>query len=188
MKKIKVTLLLSVSFMSLIVALGPTISDFFLPPEFRHLSDQGNPPSRRSAAVSRVEGYPFKVTVYITDCKKIPKNLEEIFHKTKDNEACNRFANYDPKDIKFKPLSDDPAYQGYQGWIDPWGRPYQIRYDLERGKLQVRSQGRYLWTELDDIVGETSLSIPKVIEDEMLEKCKQMQKDDPKCPFYRGWH
>ena len=31
-------------------------------------------------------------------------------------------------------------------------------------------------------------SIPKVIEDEMLEKCKQMQKNDPRCPFYRGWH
>jgi len=125
----------------------------------------------------------FSVVDYISSCKRFPENYKDAFRKTD-------FPNCIPLENKSKenPLAYESEFPDYQSWIDPWGRTYQIRYDLERGKLQVRSQGRYLWTELDDIVGETSLSIPKVIEDEMLEKCKQMQKNDPRCPFYRGWH
>jgi hypothetical protein len=125
----------------------------------------------------------------ISSCKRFPDNYEDAFRKT-DSSNCNPLENKS----KDNPLAYDTEFPDYQPWIDPWGRPYQIHYDLERGKLQVRSQGRYLWTEFDDIVGETPFLTKDYPKDglplyvEMLEHCKKVPKDDLSCVFNRGWH
>lgn len=121
----------------------------------------------------------YRIINYISMCNRFPNNFKELYDDkySELNINCKAIRNLYP----FLIHDNDP-------WNDPWGCPYQIRYDRERRKLQVRSQGRYLWTELDDIVGEASMAIPIDMADAEIAKCDSLPKDDMSCIFNRGWH
>lgn len=104
---------------------------------------------------------------YISHCKRFPENLEEIFKAPK--ESVPRGCTY----LKAEGV-----------WINPWGHPYEIRYDRERRKAQIRSLGRYWWWAWDNIQDETNMAIPKVLADEERAKCDRGEE----CVFSRGWH
>jgi len=106
----------------------------------------------------------------ISKCSFYPKNVEEFykFDSTGKAEDCTP-ATY---------------YKTQKPWIDPWGRPYQIRYDRERYKFQMRSLGRYWWWPWDNIEGEENLTIYADILNPEIEKDK-IGKDSI---FSRGWH
>ncbi|GAB4411655.1 MAG: hypothetical protein OHK0056_15890 [Bacteriovoracaceae bacterium] len=139
-------------------------------------------PVTSAKAAKRITNESYRIVLFISNCKKFPVDFKEFTETEFLEEPC-RYKKFVPNEAKQLDIKN-PVFP----WNDPWGRSYQIRYDLERGKLQVRSRGRYLWWPWDDIIGETSLSIPKVIEDEMLDHCKKVPKDDTSCVFNRGWH
>lgn len=163
------------------------------------LSFQRDKGTRIRIAQRDVRDQASSLLMFITECKMFPEN---------DQDFVERYYSTQPYMGDGMPSSRDGAkpcervpikvYDGELGsegilelsyfWIDPWQRPYQIRYDLDRGVLQIRSHGRYLWWPWDDIIGERSLSIPRTIENEMLEHCKKVPKNDMSCIFNRGWH
>ncbi|PIP91861.1 MAG: hypothetical protein COW01_11980 [Bdellovibrionales bacterium CG12_big_fil_rev_8_21_14_0_65_38_15] len=106
---------------------------------------------------------------YISKCKRFPENLQG-FYKPIEGEkptSCNPF----PVNVK-KP------------WLDPWGRSYEIRYDRDRKKLQIRSLGRYWWWPWDNIQDETNLAVPTDLVEPERQKCDQGLD----CIYSRGWH
>ncbi|PIP91355.1 MAG: hypothetical protein COV38_09085 [Bdellovibrionales bacterium CG11_big_fil_rev_8_21_14_0_20_38_13] len=117
------------------------------------------------------------VIEFIKNCNKFPHDFEFRL-RSKDCTGKNLRENSD--------FSRNPRFVNWNQlpWIDPWGRPYQLRYDRERKKLQLRSQGRYLWTSLDDIQAETNLAVPTDLVEPERQKCDQGQD----CIFNRGWH
>jgi len=141
------------------------------------------PLSRVSEANAFVDNK-FAFIDHISTCKQFPEKISDMYDPEKVNSEVKSC-----KALNVKPAfrSEDPS-KHRPVWIDPWGRPYQIRYDRERRKLQVRSQGRYLWTESDDIVGETNMAIPVDMADAERAKCDSLPKDDMSCIFNRGWH
>lgn len=112
---------------------------------------------------------------YISYCKRFPENLQDAYRPI-DNapEGC-------------RILKSQSEYLPTP-WIDPWGRPYQVRYNKERMKIQMRSQGRNLEDLSDDIVRENNLSIKKEVYDSEIAKCNKLPKEDKKCAFNRDWH
>ena len=123
----------------------------------------------------------YRPTSYIQDCKRFPENIMDMHDQQyKDSyPQCRPYSQLLIEHAEF-------IYRDESPWIDPWGRPYQIRYDLERAKLQLRSQGRYLWTEYDDIFQETYFDGKSY--KEQVEYCKKVARDDMTCIFNRGWH
>ena len=124
----------------------------------------------------------YRPEIYIQRCKRFPLNIRDMHNEEYANEeiGCRPYdASFQLNNTEYKITIETP-------WIDPWGRPYQIRYDLERAKLQLRSQGRYLWTEYDDIFEETYFDGKSY--KEHVEYCKKVPKDDMTCIFNRGWH
>ncbi len=103
----------------------------------------------------------------ISNCKRFPENLKEIFEPLRPVR---------PKGCS--PLKTPDA------WVNPWGHPYEIRYDRERKMLQIRSLGRYWWWPWDNIQDETNMAIPKIMADEERAKCDRGDE----CVFDRGWH
>lgn len=134
-------------------------------------------------SAQEVTGKGYRLVQFIGVCKTFPEDYKGFYNENSDpkNIACNELV----KDWK-KQRGAYKDFPVYTPWLDPWGRPYQIRFDLERGKLQVRSQGRYLWTELDDIVGETFFNGKSY--KAQVEYCKTVSKDDMSCIFNRDWH
>ena len=122
-----------------------------------------------------------QVADYIIYCKRVPKNYEEIFNplKSENLECLKRFEKWEREEAYL-------PRKGYRPWIDPWGRPYQIRYDREQKNMQLRSQGRYLWTTWDDVQSE--LWLDSSILKEQLVVCEEYPDDEFKCIFNRGWH
>lgn len=133
--------------------------------------------TKRNAAYSIVQRTGHYVD-YISRCKRFPNNFEDMFHEHADDlKSC--------KPLPRQPVNVLEPYKENEGpWIDPWGRPYQLRYDRERRKLQVRSRGRYTWWPWDDIKTETNLAIPKTVADAERAKCDRGEA----CIFDRGWH
>lgn len=115
----------------------------------------------------------------IASCERFPENFSYFFRKREDDCGIN------VGDI----IINNGPY-----WIDPWGRLYQIRYDLDGGKLQVRSRGRYEWTSWDDIIKELPFldkNYPKhgkALYVNMLEYYEKAQREDMNCIFNLGWH
>ena len=122
---------------------------------------------------------------YIQMCKRFPDNLKDRYSPISDNapKDCNSFFDDNSKENERHLLKF-----GTPPWIDPWGRPYQTRYDRERRIIQLRSQGRYLWTELDDIKKETTFGVVGQDFTEEINRCDLLPKDDMTCIFNRGWH
>lgn len=126
---------------------------------------------------------------FIKECKRVPSSYKDFYlfksHSMKKCPTREEVSKYDERDE-----------QGVFVWLDPWGRPYQIRYDLEREKIQLRSQGRYLWTEQDDILEESSFigkdySRHKYGEPtylKILKDCENPARNYLTCIFNRGWH
>jgi len=126
---------------------------------------------RAKWAERMVKGSPVRIVRTISVCKKFPDSYkDQFFTIIGPNDQCE----------KVQETAEE------RRWIDPWGRPYQIRYDLERAKLQVRSQGRYLWWPWDDISDETYFDGKNY--KAQVEYCKTVPKDDMSCIFNRGWH
>lgn len=116
-----------------------------------------------------------RLIFHISDCKRFPLNLENAYKPIeKAPNGCKALTPWHHKVIT--------------PWIDPWGRLYQVRYDKERMKLQMRSQGRKVDDPRDDIVRETNLFIHKDVYYTELEKCKKLSSEDKNCVFNRGWH
>jgi len=137
------------------------------------------------------------VVQYMSDCKRFIINFKELYdqnYKSDTPNFCRPFINPLDRATKFGNKELNKRFSNFKPWIDPWGRPYQIRFNFEKAKLQVRSQGRYIWTELDDIVSEAPFlgkDYPKNgfrFYVEMIEYCKTASKDDMSCIFNRGWH
>lgn len=137
----------------------------------------------------------YKIVEVISKCNYFPRSFAELYSednlkKANSKEDCKPLK--DP--TKYPTLS--PArkerfkreFPDYKPWIDPWGRPYQIRYDRDRRKLQVRSQGRYLWWPWDNIVDETTWGMAGSFFNEEIKKCDSLPRDDMSCIFNRGWH
>jgi len=185
------SIIIAISFLTLTLFLGRGLINDYYKDHFEYgdgiyFRGQLTPVQESKGFVSLALG----AVSTISACKFFPNKISDFYDET-------NFESDNPSCMVWKAI---PPYKGFDLnnhrpiWIDPWGRPYQIRYDLERGKLQVRSQGRYLWTESDDIVGETPFlgkdypkdGLPLYVE--MLERCKTVPKDDMSCIFNRGWH
>lgn len=112
---------------------------------------------------------------HISRCKRFPQNLENLYVVI-DNppESCQTLHQFVQED-------EIP-------WIDPWGRMYQIRYDTNNMKIQVRSLGRYVDDSEDDIVKEDELAIKKEVFDAERDLCNSLPKGDKGCAFNRDWH
>ncbi len=115
---------------------------------------------------------------YISKCNRFPDNIEDMYHERFfEVEGCKPFAMR-----SFNTFID--TKDNVRPWIDPWGRPYQIRYDRERRKLQVRSQGSSLSLTSDDIEAETTWGTARAYFDIEIENCDRGEG----CIFDRGWH
>lgn len=110
---------------------------------------------------------------YINSCKQFPLNIKDTFNSGPDISHCAP-----PSNIRGM----------YTSSLDPWGRPYQVRYHKDRVKLQVRTLGRHIDNSKDDIVREDNLEISEDILSKEIEKCKKLPSDDKNCVFNRGWH
>lgn len=124
-------------------------------------------------------------SLYIQKCKRFPDSLKDVKSIIPDDAPadCKSYFEGNSKNIViyFQELDQPP-------WIDPWGRPYQIRYDREKRIIQLRSQGRYLWTESDDIKKETTFGVVGQDFTEEMNRCDLLPKDNMTCIFNRGWH
>tara|TARA_R110000868_G_scaffold397624_1_gene670358 strand:- start:5456 stop:5980 length:525 start_codon:yes stop_codon:yes gene_type:complete len=117
-------------------------------------------------------GYVGSILSYISRCRRFPESFQGFY----------------------KPIEEDnPQYceplkstGNRHNWLDPWGRPYQIRYDRERAKMQIRSLGRYWWWPWDNIQDETYFD--GKLYQEQIKLCDQVVKSDMSCIFNRGWH
>ena len=134
--------------------------------------------SRRFEADSNIGVAHFFVSLihsylsYVDTCERFPEHFSDMFRKI---DGCG--LDYDEVKINGMPF-----------WIDPWGRPYQIRFDRNKRKLMVRSRGRYLWTSWDDIENETTLgNVGQLFNDE-IKKCEKIPDGDLACIFNRGWY
>lgn len=109
---------------------------------------------------------------YISRCKRFPESFQGFYEAIESD----------------KPQYCEPlkAAGKRHNWLDPWDRPYEIRYDRERAKLQIRSLGRYWWWPWDNIEGETYFD-GKLYQDQ-IKRCDQIPKSDMSCIFNRGWH
>lgn len=107
---------------------------------------------------------------YISRCKHFPSSFQAFFEPIEGD----------------KPQYCEPlkAQGKRHNWLDPWDRPYEIRYDRERAKLQIRSLGRYWWWPWDNIEGETDLAVPTDLVEPERQKCDQGLD----CIYSRGWH
>lgn len=179
-KKRKIVLLISVVLLFVIAIpfvknyLEDSKRYYLLPPYFkRHTSHFGE--VSLTVHIGTLSSY----KGYISACDKIPKNYEDIFKPIKsDHPQCQARGMWHLK-------WPDSLRKDYRPWIDPWGRPYQIRFDRDK-KIQMRSQGRYGWTSLDDIKAETSFTGPDF--EKQVKKCDELPEDSPDCIFNWGWH
>lgn len=144
--------------------------------------------SRNDVARNMVRDYGAIVGL-ISRCNKFPDSIKNIFDENFfSGVECdiNSVLMFNPK--VYEDRIKIHNYSNTIPWIDPWGRPYQIRYDLERDMLRIRSHGRYQWTQLDDINFETNLSIGADLKAKVKFNCDQNPNDGSKCIFNRGWH
>lgn len=183
-KKNKIALLLIFLIAAPVIACGYYFASNYYHDNKREYFYNPAPLSKVSFAKSLLSGESNLFFLrYIQMCKRFPDNLKDRYSPISDNapEDCKSSFDEYSKETERHLLKF-----GTPPWIDPWGRPYQIRYDLDRAKLQLRSQGRYLWTEYDDIFQETYFDGKSY--KEQVEYCKKVQKDDMTCIFNRGWH
>ena len=180
-KKRKIILLVSIVLLSVIAIpfvknyLEDSRRYYFLPPYFkRHTSHFGE--VSLTVHVGTLGFY----LGYISACDIIPKNYEETFKPIQsDHPQCQARGMWH---LEYP----DSLRKNYRPWIDPWGRPYQIRYDRNRKKIQMRSQGRYGWTSLDDIEVETYFDGDDYRRE--AKKCDELPEDSSDCIFNWGWH
>ena len=143
----------------------------------------------RYQIAEQIVNYYYNPASYIRDCKIFPNNISDMHNNDVkiNNIKCIPYTTY-------KVEEPELSFEIKEPWIDPWGRPYQIKYDYDEETVSVRSQGRYTWTTLDDIVREIPFfgkSYPKHGDSfylNMIEHCEKVTKDDMTCIFNRGWH
>lgn len=107
---------------------------------------------------------------HISKCRYFPNSLKDIFDEKNipDRRGCSSLKT-----------AGEP-------WLNPWGHPYEIRYDRERKKIQLRSLGRYWWWPWDNIQKETYFD--GKLYDSQVEYCNKVSGSDMNCVFNRGWH
>lgn len=149
----------------------------------------------RSRGIPDLPGFPGELDSFMKTYNEVAR-LENIYgnHYYRQNKPGNSFQRYIniARTCKEIPKSYSEAFtpKGLKCAtpdtisVDEWGRPFAVKYNLEDGKICIKSYGRRLWNPWDDIEGCISQK-SSPMEYETLNKLCTENKDD--CPDGEGW-